>query len=214
MRKQWTIEEDETLRRLYSDHFAKDICLILGRSMGSVRSRVSTLGLKSSYEKLQRSGRLSSANLNNVGTRFKKGHVPANKGKKMSTEQYEKCKATMFKKGGCPPNHRPVGSERVNVDGYVEIKVAEPNKWRLKHRVLWEEAHGPIPKGYNIQFKDGNRQNLAMDNLYMLSRADQIRNENNLYCRYPDGVIELIRAKAQLKSLITKRKKKLKNERN
>ena len=29
----------------------------------------------------------------------------------------------MFKKGNVPANHRPIGSERITVDGFVEIKV-------------------------------------------------------------------------------------------
>lgn len=68
--------------------------------------------------------------------RFQKGMIPANKGKKgfMSPEQYEKCKATMFKKGQVPQNHKPVGSERIYRYGYVLVKVAEPNKWRPKHK--------------------------------------------------------------------------------
>ena len=70
---------------------------------------------------------------------FQKGQVPMNKGKKMPPEVYEKAKATMFKSGNIPHNHRAVGSERVNVDGYVEVKIAEPNKWKLKQRLVYEE---------------------------------------------------------------------------
>ena len=61
--------------------------------------------------------------------RFEKGHVPANKGKKMPAAVYEKSKHTMFRKGHQPNNHREVGSERINVEGYAEIKVAEPRPW-------------------------------------------------------------------------------------
>ena len=63
-----------------------------------------------------------------VGGQFPKGHIPANKGKKgyMSPEQYEKCKATMFKKGTIPANHRPIGSERIdNRDGSILIKIQD-----------------------------------------------------------------------------------------
>ena len=44
--------------------------------------------------------------------------------------------ATEFKKGQKPSNHRPVGSERVNIYGYIEIKVAEPRVWRQKQQVV------------------------------------------------------------------------------
>lgn len=96
---------------------------------------------------------------------FRKGIAPSNKGKKMSPQQYEKCKATMFRKGHTPSNHRPVGSERINVEGYIEIKVAEPNKWKPKHRTVWEAAHGKVKKGMKIIFLDGDKLNVDLDNL-------------------------------------------------
>ena len=92
--------------------------------------------------------------------RFEKGHVPANKGKKMPAEVYEKSKHTMFKKGHQPNNHREVGSERINVEGYAEIKVAEPNRWQLKHRVVYENYHNVKLKSTDVViFLDGNKQN-------------------------------------------------------
>ena len=44
-----------------------------------------------------------------------------------------------LKKGNRPHNYRPVGSERITVDGFIEIKVADPNKWDLKSRVIYQE---------------------------------------------------------------------------
>lgn len=119
-----------------------------------------------------------------IDSRFKKGNIPVNKGKRgsMSPEQYEKCKATMFKKGQVPQNHKPVGSERIDRDGYVLVKVAEPNKWRAKHRVLWEKVNGPIPEKHRLIFADGNRQNITLDNLILVSYAQTfIMNQKNLF---------------------------------
>jgi len=99
--------------------------------------------------------------------RFKPGNVPFNKGKK-GVGGWE---PTQFKKGHIPANYRPVGSERVNVDGYVEVKVADPNKWWLKHQVIWEQANGPIPEGHVIIFGDGNRFNFDINNLLLVSKG-------------------------------------------
>lgn len=104
--------------------------------------------------------------------RFTKGHVPDNKGKKMSPEVYEKAKATMFKKGNMPVKHRPVGSERISKDGYLEVKIAEPRKWRLKHLVVYEQHYGPIPKGHAVTFLDSNKMNIDISNLKLIKRSE------------------------------------------
>lgn len=104
--------------------------------------------------------------------KFRKGQTPHNKGKKMPKEVYEKVKHTMFAKGNVPPNHRPVGSERISKDEYIEVKVAEPNKWRLKQRVVYEETKGKIPEGCSIIFLDGNKRNFDIDNLRCITRSE------------------------------------------
>lgn len=110
-----------------------------------------------------------------VNTKFKKKHVPANKGKKMSEEQYAKCKDTMFKKGNRPQNYRPVGSQRIAKNGYIEIKVKDPGTWKLKHRVIWEEHNGEIPQGDIVIFRDNNPLNCAIDNLMLISKGENVR---------------------------------------
>ncbi|WP_233095998.1 HNH endonuclease signature motif containing protein [Alicyclobacillus sp. SO9] len=66
----------------------------------------------------------------------------------------------------------PVGSERVNADDYVDIKIADPNRWRGKHLIVWEEYHGRhVPKGHVVIFGDRNRRNFDPDNLILVSRA-------------------------------------------
>ena len=116
------------------------------------------------------------------GGRFQKGQIPHNKGKKMSPEVYEKSKRTMFHKGHTPVNHRPVGSERINVDGYTEIKVAEPSKWKLKQRVVYEEYYGiKLSNNDAIIFLDGNKQNFRIGNLVKMTRAELCRyNQDHL----------------------------------
>lgn len=118
---------------------------------------------------------------NDINTKFKKGQTSWNKGRKMSSEQYEKCKKTMFQKGNLS-NARQIGDERIDVDGYTYIKIKQPNKWVLKHRWLYEKEKGKIPKGYNLIFADGNKQNLDLDNLILVSNAELfIINQKGLY---------------------------------
>ncbi|MCM1564906.1 MAG: HNH endonuclease [Dehalobacter sp.] len=127
-----------------------------------------------SYTKEQMKNFYSRFNLDSGLTgRFQKGLIPHNKGKKGIS--YPGMKATQFKEGNMPVNYRPVGSERISVDGYAEVKVADPRKWRLKHQVIWENANGPIPKKHVVIFGDGNRGNFDPDNLILLLQAQLVR---------------------------------------
>lgn len=109
---------------------------------------------------------------NGLNTTFKKGHTPHNKGKK--GECGKGCEKTWFKKGQTPRNHKPVGSERVDKDGYTLVKVAEPRTWRSKHVVLWEKHNGPVPKGYKVIFLDGDITNITIENLAMVSNQEML----------------------------------------
>jgi len=102
---------------------------------------------------------------NGRDTRFKLGQVAFNKGKSIGGWE-----TTPFKKGNRPHNHKPLGTERVNGDDYVDIKVAEPNVWEAKHRLIWKELYGPIPKGHVVIFGDGDRRNFENNNLILVSR--------------------------------------------
>ena len=202
----WTEEEQQVVKDMFPDHFASELAQILGRSESSIYQQAKCLGVKSSKDKIVRAAKMTSMNPNSIATRFKKGHVSHNKGKKMDAETYAIVRDTMFKKGNIPANHRPVGSERLNVDGYVEVKIAEPNKWRGKHRVIWEREHGEVPEGYSVSFKNGNRQDFSMYNLILVSRSD-LMNRNSLH-RYPDELKEVIMLKGVVKRQINKYNKK------
>jgi hypothetical protein len=105
---------------------------------------------------------------NGINAQFQSGHAPFNKGTKGVTQGGV---ATQFKKGRLPHNYKPVGSERVNGDGYVDIKIADPNKWKAKHILIWESRQGAVPKGHAVIFGDGNRRNFNPDNLVLVSRG-------------------------------------------
>jgi hypothetical protein len=204
----WTEDERRILKEMYPHHTAKEVAAVLGKNTHSVHNQARFLGVKAAKERLQQAGRMLSQDARSAATRFKKGNIPVTKGKRLSQEVYEKIRPTMYKKGHTPVNRREVGSERVSRDGYMEVKVAEPNKWMLKHRVLWEQANGPIPKGYNIQFRNGDKTDIRLENLYIISRQEQLAKENSLYARYPVELQEVMRLKGVVKRKINSINKK------
>jgi len=82
-----------------------------------------------------------------------------------------------FQKGQRPWNWLPVGTERITSAGFIQVKVANPNRWRMKHQVVWEKAYGPLPAGQRIEFIDGDRQNVRLENLRSAPRLSQIGDE-------------------------------------
>ena len=62
----------------------------------------------------------------------------------------------------------------MNADGYVDIKIADPNKWRAKHKLVWEEVNGPIPTGKVVMFADGDNRNFAIDNLLCVTKRKML----------------------------------------
>ena len=138
---------------------------------------------------------------------FKKGSVPWNKGKK----GYMGANKTSFKKGNIPANWKPVGSERIDKEGYTLVKIAEPKKWTLKHRIVWEQHYKKkIPRGSVIIFADGNKSNLSIENLICVTREElKILNK----CRLISSVPELTKtglniAKIRIKLAELRKEKK------
>lgn len=103
-----------------------------------------------------------------VDARFKPGNISWTTGKKGLRLSPQ----TEFKKGQMPHNHKPVGSERLSKDGYLEIKITEPKTWKAKHRIVWEAVNGPVPKGHALIFADGNKSNISLANLLLVSRSE------------------------------------------
>lgn len=114
---------------------------------------------------------------NNIGIgkttgRFLKGRIPWNKGLKGWRKSQPE---SLFKKGHLPKQTRPKGSERINKDGFTEIKTEPVKKWRLKHHVVYEEYYGEkVVNGDKVLFLDGNRQNFNPKNLFKVSNSEQV----------------------------------------
>lgn len=130
--------------------------------------------------------------------RFKKGHIPWNNG----TKGMGICKPNSgcFKTGSIPPNHKPVDSKRIDVDGYIYIKTAEPNIWRMKHIIVWEKRHGAIPAGRILRFKDGNTLNCRIGNLELISRSLHCRLNKLRYNNAPAKTRPTLKLIAQIQA--------------
>jgi len=134
---------------------------------------------------------------NGLDGRIKPGNVPPNKGKKGVT--YPGMEATQFQRGQQPHNYMPVGSERVNTYGYTDIKIADPHTWKGKHVLMWEAVHGPVPKGHKLVFGDGNKRNITLENILLVTNAEMaVLNKFKLY----GGSVELTQTGVHIARLL------------
>ena len=166
-RHRWSDEEKLYLKEIVLDRSYKEIASLMKDKFNynfevmQIQAAIKRYGLSTG-----RSGH------------FVKGGDPWNKG----TKGLSKPNKTSFKKGNIPMCLLPVGTERVyKGEGYVKVKVAEPNKWELKHKLIYEKHYGKVEEGDAIIFLDGNKTNFNIDNLILVSKSEMsILNRNKL----------------------------------
>lgn len=166
----------------------------LAEQFGVTKSTVVRLAKRHGWKKDPVYMREVRTRIAEYGKKYEKGHDPWNKGLTGITKNYP---------SEVPHRRSPLGSERQK-EGVTYVKVEDGvgyRGWKRKHRVIWEEAHGEIPPGYLLFFKDGNPQNCVLDNLELVSPAENARN-NNLHTLYPKELCSVILTLGYLKSKI------------
>ncbi len=213
--KRFSFRKDDIklLTDLYPNTPSRVIAEMIGCSVHSVHNLAFRIGLKKDQIYLSNMNKQLGKSLSESGreTRFHKGEIPSNKGLRqeqyMSAEAIERTKRTRFKKGNLPHNTKYDNAISIRMDSkgrsYKWFRIGL-GKWIPFHRHIWEQANGRIPKGYNVQFKDGDPLNCAIENLYLISQADQLKNENSLHARYPEDIQHLIQLKGALNRQINK----------
>lgn len=160
----WTPELVEmvrkSVRRLTVAETAEAMSWFIGRTItaGQIKGVMHRYGIKAHHD-----------------GRFRRGHKSWNTGKRCPGLGG----STKFRpgqvNGQAAKNLKPLGTLRKK-EGVWEKKVrmdGPPQKrWYPLHRIIWEQHHGPIPAHHVVIFIDGNRDNLDIDNLRMVHRAD------------------------------------------
>lgn len=205
MKKPWTDSELEALKLLYPDFSCKEVADVLGCSTKRVYQKAAETGIKKSADflKTSYSGRLTKTRLRGIEYRFKKGHVPQNKGLKwtdfMSEKGRENSLKTAFKRGNTPHNTKADGVISVRRDKnnhtYKYIRLAQ-GIWKPLHVHNWEQTFGPVAEGFIVVFKTSDRMNCELDNLELITRREHMA--RNSIKRYP---VELRQAMKALKKL-------------
>lgn len=210
----WSAEEEAYLRANYADGRTEDIARQLRRSVREVYQKAHALGLEKSQAYLQELVWAKKGQRVSPGTEFPKGHVPANKGLRRPGWFKGRMRETQFKKGQrsgvAVKLWKPVGTERFSKEGYLERKVNNDlppqRRWRAVHLIMWEEVHGPLPEGFAVAFKNGDKRDLRLENFELISRAELMR--RNTIHSLPPELRGAINAVAGLKRAIRRKVKR------
>jgi hypothetical protein len=217
-RRFWSPDDLKQLAELYPMRPTKEVAKALNRSLASTYGTAAKLGFKKSQAFLdsEESGRLrkGQSRPGTERTQFQKGHAPANKGLRYPGWAPGRMAETQFRKGQrtgvAARNWTPIGTILADYEGYLRIKVRDAQHgkeatgfgntkvWPLLNRHLWEQHNGPIPPNHLVKFKDGNRSNCTIENLELVSMADNAR-KNSMWHSLPRELAEIIQLQGALK---------------
>jgi hypothetical protein len=206
----WTPEDVAILRELYPMRLASVVAARLGRKVESIYAKAEKLGLKKAPEfyagefSTRLTGRAGS------GMRFVPGSQPWNKGK--SYQAGGRSAETRFKpghRGGrALEKYKPIGSERISADGYLQRKVNDDlplqQRWKSVHVIVWEATHGPVPKGHLLVFRNRDRADIRLDNLELITLQENMR--RNTVHNLPKEVAQAVQLRGALVRKINNRK--------
>lgn len=149
----WTEEQAQTYIENYQNMTYKQLTDLIN----------SKYQLNLSRDQVRYFGRKNDMRTSNTRHHFKKGN-----------KLWVGGKDTQFKKGHVYKEY-PLGTEKINEEGYTIIKVAmegkQREKWKFKHRVIYERFYGALEKGEMVIFLDGDKRNFDIDNLEKISRG-------------------------------------------
>ena len=216
----WTDAEREQLVKLYPDMRAADVAEIMGLRVSQIHQMAVKLkvGKSAAFKVSDSSGRIlrGKKNPGMMSTQFKPGVVPWNKG--VSYQPGGRIKESQFKPGNrigkSQEVYKPIGTLRINGDGYLDRKITDEGpmhkRWERVHRLVWQEANGPIPDGHIIVFKPGCRTiveaEITADRLECITLADHAR-RNSVWGKNPE-----LAKLYQLKGAITRQVRRIKEE--
>lgn len=205
----WAAADLDLLRALFADTATAELAARLGRTYAAVAQRAARLGLKKSaaYLASPAAGRLDGTQTRG---RFPRGNRPWNQGRPFVAGG--RSTQTQFKPGQAPKNTLPIGSYRLTKDGILQQKISDRpgpcnRRWTAVHRLVWEAAHGPIPRGCVVVFKRGRHTTdpaaITLDALELASRADLMA--RNSVHNLPPELVELVRLRGVLTRRINER---------
>lgn len=203
--KPFDVEHVDYIKVHYATASTASIAQHIGHPAASVYRLANKMGLRKSeaYLATAASGRMGKGSTLGASTRFQKGHATHNKGKRMPEHIRAKVARTWFAKGNLPHNTKEDGYTSIRKDSsgrhYIFIRTALGVHVHL-HRKLWTDAHGAVPKGHCIAFRDGDSMNCTLENLECITLAERM--SRTTIHNYPPDMRKAMRVLGKLRKTI------------
>jgi hypothetical protein len=208
-RIKYTDEQLAAIMARYPNERTDKIATDIGLTIEQVYRKAHGLGLAKSQEYLDSPEACRLRRGDNIGAqyRFKKGMVPPNKGIKGIS--YPGMEATQFKKGQKSHTWKPIGTERRSKEGYLQVKISDTGVSRHDyvpvHLLVWQLHHGDIPAKHRVAFKDGNKANIVIENLELVSFGEMMK--RNTVHNYPKEIAQLVLLRGAVQRKINRRQR-------
>lgn len=183
-RRPWSEHELRLLHERYPHEPTAAVAAALGRPVLQVYQAAMRYRVKktAAYLASPYACRLRSGDGVGRGHRFRAGHTPWNKGLR-GYQPGGRSAATRFKPGNVSKRwdaeiYRVLGALRLSTDGVLWIRTAltgSRHDWEQMARWEYARAHGPIPPGAVVSFRDGDAHNCLPENLYLRTKIDVMR---------------------------------------
>lgn len=139
-----------------------------------------------------------------------------NAGPRPGTPGWEKAQANL-RRGPASKDQAPIGTYRVRSGRLLQKVVLsgkDNDRWRPVHRLVWEAAHGPVPAGHSVYFKQGMAttvlEEIKLDRLELLDRREAaLRHMGGSLL--PEEQRKLLRTTIVLQREVRKYERKVKN---
>ncbi|GGK08836.1 hypothetical protein GCM10011394_17840 [Luteimonas terricola] len=222
IRRGFTADDDETIRINYPMWPAFLVAYLIDRTTESVHRRAWKLGVAKSPDFCKN----PMAHLwngtehpNSIASRIKPGTPPPNKGLRRPGFAPGRMATTQFKKGraaSAAHNYVPIGTEKFDTKRKVLVRKVTDDptifpalRWRPVHVLAWVAAHGPVPEGHIVIFRQGMKTLdpalITVDRLELVTLAENMR--RNTIHNYPAPIKRAMQARGVLNRRINKLEK-------
>ena len=109
-------------------------------------------------------------------------------------------------------SYKPIGSLRISKDGQLQRKVRDDGptsrRWISVARLVWEAAHGPVPKGHVVVFLPGKftaiEHEITLDRVELITRRELMR-RNSVHTVQPPELARITQLRGALARQINRR---------